>query len=60
MAYEEKIRPAAKAHHVILEERNRLSVTGVEDVASFDENEIVMTTAQAISLSGAADCTSES
>lgn len=46
MAYEEKIRPAAKAHHVILEERNRLSVTGVEDVASFDENEIVMTTAQ--------------
>lgn len=33
-------------HHVVLEERASLSVSGVEEVASFDENTIVMSTAQ--------------
>lgn len=33
-------------HHVVLEERSSLSVSGVEEVESFDENAIVMTTAQ--------------
>ncbi len=44
MQYEEKkIRPEA-GHHVILEGRESLSVSGVEEVESFDENEIVMDT----------------
>ena len=45
MAYEEKVRTVKKPHSLILEERKKLSVTGVEDVASFDENEIVLETA---------------
>ena len=36
-------RPEA-AHLIILEERERLSVSGVEEVESFDENTIVMST----------------
>lgn len=46
MAYEEKLRTGAKAHHVIMEERSKLSITGVEDVSSFDEDEIIMRTSQ--------------
>ncbi len=33
-------------HHVILEERASLSVSGVEEVERFDENTIIMSTAQ--------------
>lgn len=45
MQYEEKkLRPEAAAHHLILEGREALSVSGVEDVESFDENTIVMST----------------
>lgn len=33
-----------QAHHIILEEREQLSVSGVEEVESFDENTIVMLT----------------
>lgn len=44
VAYEEKkVRPEA-AHHIILEEREQLSVSGVEEVESFDENTIIMDT----------------
>ena len=32
------------AHHIILEEREQLSISGVEEVESFDEQEIVMRT----------------
>ena len=39
-------RPEAAAHHVILEGRERLSVSGVEDVESFDESAIVMNTCE--------------
>jgi sporulation protein YabP len=46
MAYEEKSKPGVKPHTVILEERNKLSVTGVEDVERFDESEITMLTSQ--------------
>lgn len=46
MAYDEKLRTTAKAHHIIMEERSKLSITGVEDVASFDEDEIIMRTSQ--------------
>lgn len=46
MPYEsERGRPEA-AHHLILEDRQRLSVSGVEEVESFDETAIVMHTAQ--------------
>ena len=40
MAYEEKQLP----HHVVLEGRGSLSVSGVEEVESFDEETIVMLT----------------
>lgn len=46
MAFEEKGKTAVKPHHVIMEDRSKLSVTGVEDVISFDENEIITRTAQ--------------
>jgi len=40
--YEEKKIQAA--HHIILEEREQLAVSGVEEVESFDENTIIMYT----------------
>ena len=47
MQYEDR-RPRQEVadHHVILEGRASLSVSGVEEVESFDENAIVMRTAQ--------------
>ena len=47
MQYEEKkLRPESAAHHIILEGRERLSVSGVEEVESFDETGIVMNTCE--------------
>ena len=47
MQYEDRrSRQEAADHHVILEGRASLSVSGVEEVESFDENAIVMRTAQ--------------
>lgn len=43
MPYED-LRPAG--HHLILEDRERLTISGVEEVESFDENTILLTTAQ--------------
>ena len=43
MPYEET-RPVG--HHLILEDRESLTVSGVEEVESFDENTIVMYTTQ--------------
>ena len=43
MPYEE-VRPVG--HHLILEDREHLTVSGVEEVESFDENTIFMYTAQ--------------
>lgn len=40
MAYEEKMMP----HHIVLEGRSSLAISGVEEVESFDENTIVMVT----------------
>ena len=48
MAYEERYKTAAATHSVIMEGRRKLSVSGVEDVESFDEGEIVMGTAQGV------------
>ena len=44
MGYEDKAAAAAKPHRIVLDERARLSVTGVSDVLSFDEDRIVMYT----------------
>ncbi len=45
MAYDEL---GAGGHRLILEDRERLTVSGVEEVESFDENLIVMDTAQGV------------
>ena len=42
MAYEEKSRK--ESHHLILEGREKLTLSGVEDVDRFDESVIVMYT----------------
>lgn len=46
MSYEESPKIRAKEHKVEMLGRASLAVTGVEDVESFDENEIVMNTSQ--------------
>ncbi len=46
MNYEEEKGRMEAPHHVILEGREELSVSGVEEVESFDENVIVMVTSQ--------------
>lgn len=46
MPYDDKkVRPEA-AHHVIMEGRETLSVSGVEEVESFDEGQIIMLTSK--------------
>ena len=46
MTYDDKkLRPEGP-HHLILEERASLSVSGVEEVESFDENSVVMYTSR--------------
>ena len=42
---DDRARPAM-SHHVILEEREQLVISGVEEVESFDESTIFLTTAQ--------------
>ena len=44
MPYEELNKPLQRPHYVSMEERKKLSVSGVENVESFDEAEIVMQT----------------
>ena len=44
MAYEDGKLCSEVSHHVILEGREELAVSGVEEVESFDENTIVMVT----------------
>jgi sporulation protein YabP len=46
MLYEEKEKQAARPHNVIMEDRSRLSVSGVIDVESFDDRQIVAKTAK--------------
>ena len=46
MIYDENEKLNAKSHNLILEDRSRLSVTGVEDVDSFDEQRIILKTAR--------------
>ena len=42
---DDRARPTM-SHHIILEEREQLVVSGVEEVESFDESAIYLTTAQ--------------
>ena len=48
MSYDEKSRAATaavkKPHNLAMEGRRQLSISGVEEVESFDEHEIIMTT----------------
>lgn len=56
MGYEDKEKREAKVgkpHGIVLEERAKMSVTGVEDVERFDDDEIVMLTSRgALSVKG--------
>ena len=46
MAYEEdRLRPG-ESHQVVLEDRERLTISGVEEVESFDESSILLSTAR--------------
>ena len=46
MAYDEKTKTASKPHGITLENRCKLLATGVEDVESFDETAVIMSTTQ--------------
>jgi len=46
MLYEEKEKLSAKPHNVILEDRTRISVSGVVEVDSFDDRQIVTLTSK--------------
>lgn len=46
MVYEEKGKIAARPHNIILEDREKLMVSGVEDVDSFDDRQIVLRTSK--------------
>jgi len=45
MAYEQAQREAQKKHTLNLDNREKLSLSGVDDVSGFDENLIVLSTA---------------
>ena len=47
MAYEEKYKEEA-VHHISMEGREKLSVSGATDVESFDENAVVMDTCRGL------------
>ena len=44
MAYDQLPQSAAKSHSLELERREKLSLSGVEDVMGFDENMVVLQT----------------
>ncbi len=46
MAFEPKEAALTPTHHLVLEERSSLSISGVEEVDSFDENSISLSTCQ--------------
>jgi len=46
MPYGENTKVPAKHHSLSLDGRNRLSISGVEDVSGFDESLVVLSTAQ--------------
>lgn len=46
MAYEQIQKTVARTHSLSMENREKLSLGGVEDVSGFDENLVVLTTSQ--------------
>ena len=46
MNYEESAKYTDIQHNIILESRERLNISGVEDVESFDENAIILYTSR--------------
>ena len=46
MAFDEKNPASAAPHRVVLDQRRRLTISGVEEVESFDESSVVMRTNQ--------------
>ena len=48
MAYEDKTRAAQAPHRLTLDERERLAVTGVEEVVSFHEEEVAVRTVRGL------------
>ena len=46
MAYEDVRSGPAAPHQVVLEDRERLTVSGVEEVESFDEHSIILSTSR--------------
>ena len=44
MAYDQGQRVAAKSHSLNMENREKLSLSGVEDVSGFDENLVILQT----------------
>lgn len=46
MDNEKKPKAPMKSHSLRMEDRGKLTVSGVEDVESFDENEIIMLTSR--------------
>lgn len=45
MAYEDGRTGPGLPHHVVLEDREQLTISGVEEVESFDESSILLSTA---------------
>ena len=60
MAYDDSRLPAEAVHHILLEGREQLTVSGVEEVESFDENTIVMSTVKGTLVVRGRTCTSRS
>ena len=52
MKNEEYRRMETAPHNVILENRERLSVSGVSEVISFDENQVVLVTSMGVMTVG--------
>ena len=46
MAFDQERMGPELSHRVVLEDRSRLTVSGVEEVERFDENTVVLSTAQ--------------
>lgn len=44
MTFDQSAYNPESGHHILLESRSHLAVSGVEEVESFDENQIVMAT----------------
>ncbi|GHV06151.1 hypothetical protein FACS1894217_04270 [Clostridia bacterium] len=55
MSFEEKKTTANLTHHIIMESRAKLTVSGVEDVESFDETGVTMLTVSGLLVVRGAD-----